>query len=305
MKKNYIHIIKSDFKRNKVLYLIILPVLIYFILFRYLPMYGATIAFKDFTPMKGIAGSEFVGLKHFFKFFKSFYFFRVLKNTFTLSFLQILFGFPIPIIFAILLNEVSNKYFKKVVQTVTYLPHFISLVVIAGMITQFSSQNGIFNDLLVYFGGTRESLLQNPDNFRFIYIASDIWQKAGWESIIYLAALMGIDSSLYEAAGIDGANRFKKILHVTLPGLTPTIIIMLIIRIGRVMEVGFEKIILLYNPATYEVADVISSYVYRVGLIDLNWSYSSAVGIFNAIINLSFLFMANKISRRYTGGGLW
>ena len=195
--------------------------------------------------------------------------------------------------------------YKKTVQTMTYLPHFISMVVICGMITAFSSTNGVFNDVLALFGAKRESLLQQPELFRTVYILSEIWQKAGWESIIYLAALTGIDSTLYEAAGIDGANRFKKILHVTLPGLMPTIIIMLILRIGRVMEIGFEKIILLYNPAAYEVADVISSYVYRVGLTDLNWSYSAAVGIFNSVVNLTFLFAANRLSKKFSGSSLW
>lgn len=294
-----------DLKKNRSLYLIMLPVLIYYILFRYLPMYGATIAFKNFSPAKGISGSDWVGFEHFIKFFTSHYFIRVVRNTFTLSSMQILFGFPIPIIFAILVNELRNKHYKKAVQSIAYLPYFISIVVICGMISQFSSTNGVFNDIMVLFGADRESLLQQPHLFRTIYILSEIWQKAGWESIIYLAALTGIDASLYEAASIDGANRFKKIMYITLPGLLPTIVIMLILRIGRVMEIGFEKIILLYNPATYEVADVISSYVYRVGLNDLNWSYSAAVGIFNSIVNLAFLIMANKLSKKYAGSSLW
>ncbi|SHI02541.1 ABC transporter permease [Clostridium grantii] len=305
MVKSYFSRLAIDLRKNRSLYLIMLPVLIYYILFRYLPMYGATIAFKDFSPAKGIMGSDWVGFKHFIRFFSSHYFLRVLKNTFTLSFMQILYGFPVPIIFAILVNELRNKTYKRAVQTATYLPHFISMVVICGIITQFSSTNGIFNDFLALFGAKPESLLQKPELFRGIYILSEIWQKAGWESIIYLAALTGIDSSLYEAAGIDGANRFKKIMHITLPGLLPTIVIMLILRIGQVMEIGFEKIILLYNPATYEVADVISSYVYRVGLTDLNWSYSAAVGIFNSVVNLTFLIAANKLSKKYAGSGLW
>lgn len=303
--KNYFVRLGADLVKNRSVYLIFLPVLIYYILFRYLPMYGATIAFKNYTPFRGISGSEWVGFKHFIRFFSSHYFFRVLRNTFTLSGMQIIFGFPVPILFAILVNELKNLRFKKTVQTMTYLPHFISMVVICGMITAFSATNGIFNDVLALFGTKRESLLQQPELFRTIYILSEIWQKAGWESIIYLAALTGIDQTLYEAAGIDGANRFKKILHVTLPGLLPTIVIMLILRIGRVMEIGFEKIILLYNPATYEVADVISSYVYRVGLTDLNWSYSAAVGIFNSVVNLTFLFAANKLSKKYSGSSLW
>lgn len=303
--KDYFVRLGEDLKRNRAVYLIFLPVLIYYLVFRYFPMYGASIAFKNYTPFKGIAGSDWVGFKHFIRFFTSFYFWRVLKNTFILSGMQIAFGFPMPIIFAILVNELKNMHFKKTVQTMTYLPHFISMVVICGMITAFSSSSGVFNDILAFFGAKRESLLQQPELFRPIYILSEIWQKAGWESIIYLAALTGIDQSLYEAASIDGANRFKKILNITLPGLLPTIIIMLILRIGRVMEIGFEKIILLYNPATYEVADVISSYVYRVGLTDLNWSYSAAVGIFNSVVNLTFLFAANKISKKYSGSSLW
>lgn len=303
--KDYFVRLGEDLKRNRAVYLIFLPVLIYYLVFRYFPMYGASIAFKNYTPFKGIAGSDWVGFKHFIRFFTSFYFWRVLKNTFILSGMQIAFGFPMPILFAILVNELKNMHFKKTVQTMTYLPHFISMVVIAGMITSFSASSGVFNDFIAFFGGKRESLLQQPELFRPIYILSEIWQKAGWESIIYLAALTGIDQSLYEAASIDGANRFKKIINITLPGLLPTIIIMLILRIGRVMEIGFEKIILLYNPATYEVADVISSYVYRVGLTDLNWSYSAAVGIFNSVVNLTFLFAANKISKKYSGSSLW
>lgn len=303
--KNFFIRLGHDLKKNRSVYLIFLPVFIFILVFRYFPMYGATIAFRNFTPFKGIMGSDWVGLKHFERFFTSHYFIRVVKNTFILSGLQILFGFPVPIIFAILVNEIKNMRYKKTVQTMTYLPHFISMVVICGMIAAFSSTNGVFNDILVLFGAKRESLLQQPELFRPIYILSEIWQKVGWESIIYLAALTGIDSALYEAASIDGANRFKKIIHITLPCLIPTITVMLILRIGRVMTIGFEKIILLYNPATYEVADVISSYVYRVGLTDLNWSYSAAVGMFNSVVNLFFLFGANRISKKLTGSSIW
>lgn len=297
--------LKKDFKINKALYIMIIPVLAYFIIFKYLPMYGASIAFKDFSPAKGIMGSEWVGLKHFLRFFNSVYFWRVLKNTLIISGITILWGFPAPIIFALLLNEVKNKAFKSSVQTLTYLPHFISLVVIIGLVKEFAITDGLINDFIVFFGGERSPLLQNPEKFRLIYVTSEIWQTIGWNSIIYLAALSGIDEQLYEAAKVDGANRWKQTIHITLPSISPTIIILLILRIGKVLSVGFEKIILMYNPATYSVADVISTYVYRTGLLEMNFSYSTAVGLFNSVLNFGFLIMANKLSKKYSETSLW
>ncbi|MDF2485065.1 MAG: binding-protein-dependent transport system inner rane component, partial [Herbinix sp.] len=214
-------------------------------------------------------------------------------------------GFPAPILLALLLNEVRNKKFKSISQTITYLPHFISLIVITGMIVNFSMTTGLINDVIVFFGGVRSPLLQNPHLYRTIYVASSIWQEVGWGSIIYLAALAGVDSELYEAAKIDGAGKFKQLIYVTLPSIMPTIIIMLILKMGSLMSIGYEKTILLYNPSTYETADIISSYVYRIGLLEQNWSYSTAIGLFNSVINLFLLLLTNKISKKYSETSLW
>lgn len=297
--------IKKDFKKYKYLYLMMLPVIAYYILFHYRPMYGAIIAFKNFNPMKGILGSPWVGFKYFESFLGSYNFWRVFRNTILINVYELIFAFPAPILLALLLNEIKNSAFKRTIQTVTYLPHFISLVVICGMIVDFTASDGVINDIIGFFGGTRGPLLQKPEYFRTIFIGSGIWQGVGWGSIIYLAALSGIDPSLYEAAIIDGAGRFKQLLHVTLPGIMPTIVILLILRLGHMMNVGFEKVILLYSPATYETADVISSFVYRRGLQEFNWSYGAAVGIFNSIINLVLIVTANKVSRKLNETSLW
>ena len=218
---------------------------------------------------------------------------------------RIIFGFPAPIILALLLNELRAKRFKKTVQTITYLPHFISLVVVTGIIKDFTQSTGLINDIIVMFGGERSSLIQNPALYRTIYIVSDIWQGIGWGSIIYLSALSGVDQQLYEAASIDGAGRWKQLIHVTLPGIAPTIVIMLIMRMGQLLGTGYEKTILLYNEATYETADVIASYIYRVGILERNWSYSTAIGLFNSVINLALLIVTNKISKRVSETSLW
>lgn len=297
--------VKQELRRNWQLYLMILPVVAFFAVFMYGPMYGAIIAFKDFVPKKGILGSDWVGMKHFIKFFDSIYFIRVLRNTVLLSVYNLLWGFPAPIILALLLNEVRQKTFKSVIQTVTYLPHFISLVVIIGLLREFSVSTGLFNDILAFFGFERFPLLQMPQAFRTLYISSDIWQNVGWNSIIYIAALAGINPQLYEAARIDGANHFQQVLHITLPSIRGTIMIMLILKIGTMLTIGYEKIILMYDPSTYEVADVISSYVYRVGLQQMNYSYSTAVGLFNSVVNFILLVSANKLSKMFTNSGLW
>jgi putative aldouronate transport system permease protein len=294
-----------DMKRNWSLYLLVLPVLIFYILFCYKPMYGALIAFKDYTPSRGFADSEWVGFEHFLRFFNSPYFVRLLRNTFLISFYSLLFGFPAPIILALLLNEVRNQIFKRSVQTISYLPHFISIIVVAGMLVNFSMSRGVFNDIVVFFGGERSGLLANPALYRGIYVASGIWQGVGWGTIIYLAALSAIDMQLYEAAMIDGAGRWRQLLHITLPCISSTIIILLILRLGSLLSVGYEKTILLYNPATYETADIISSYVYRAGILEQNWSYSTAIGLFNSVINFFLLLMANGLSRRFSETSLW
>lgn len=297
--------VKKDWMRNKSLYIMVLPVLIFFILFHYKPMYGAIIAFKDYTPALGITESPWVGLENFSRFFSSVYFGRLIRNTILLSVYSLIFGFPAPIILALLLNEVRNKKFKGLTQTVTYLPHFISMIVVTGMLVDFSMTSGLFNDIIELFGGERSPLLQNPDLYRTIYVASGIWQEAGWGSIIYLSALSGVDSQLYEAAQIDGAGKWKQLLNVTLPGIMPTIVIMFILKMGTLMNMGYEKTILLYNPATYETADIISSYIYRIGLLDQDWSYSTAIGLFNSVINFALLLITNKLARKCGETSLW
>lgn len=294
-----------DFMMNKYLYIMMIPVIGYYLIFHYGPMYGAIIAFKDYSPMKGILGSDWVGLKHFDEFFNSYYFLRVLKNTLLISLYTLVFEFPAPIILALLINEVRKRTFKRVVQTITYMPYFISLVVICGIITDFTNADGLINRLIMMLGYDGQAMLQKPELFRPIYVLSEIWQRIGWESIIYIAALMSIDLEQYEAAKIDGASRLKQMFHITLPGLLPIITIMFILRMGNMLNVGFEKIILLYNPVTYETADVISSFVYRKGLLEFGWSYSSAVGLFNSVINLVLLISANYISRRVSQNSLW
>lgn len=306
-KKNSIftQTVKKDWKRNKSLYLIVIPVILFYLRFMYKPMYGALIAFQNYVPAKGMSGSKWVGFAQFIKFFNSPYFVRLIRNTLVLSLYSLIFSFPAPIILALLLNEVKNKKFKNVTQTVTYLPHFISMVVAVGIIKEFCLSDGLINDIIVMFGGERSAILQNPALYRTIYIISDIWQEVGWGSIIYLAALSGIDTQLYEAASIDGAGKFKQMLHVTVPGLMPTIIIMLILRMGSLMSMGYEKTILLYNPSTYETGDIISSYIYRIGLLEQSWSYSTAIGLFNSVINCFMLVAANKLSRKVTENSLW
>lgn len=295
----------KDISKNRLLYVMLIPVLLYFTVFHYFPMYGASIAFKDFTPRLGITGSPWAGLEHFESFFNGIHFWRVVKNTLLISFYELLFGFPAPIILALLLNEVRKTVFKRTVQTITYMPHFISLVVVCGIIKEFTISDGLINDILAFFGRERLSLLLEPEYFRTIFVSSSIWQNIGWGTIIYLAALAGIDQEQYEAAKIDGANRWRQMLSVTLPGIMPTITILFILEIGRLMNVGSEKIILLYNPSTYDTADVISSYVYRVGLQEFNYSFSSAVGLFNSAINFTLVIGSNWLSRRMNKTSLW
>ncbi|MDR1559944.1 MAG: ABC transporter permease subunit [Clostridiales bacterium] len=283
----------------------IIPVLLYYILFHYGPMYGAMIAFKNFSPGKGIWGSPWIGLDNFARFINGVYFERLIKNTLTINIMNLLFGFPAPILLALLFNEMRAKHFKKVVQTASYLPHFVSIMVICGMIIDFTNSKGVINDLIALLGGTRSSLMLNASLFKPIYVITDIWQEVGWNSIIFIAAMSSIDTQIYEAAVIDGAGRFKQALHVTLPGIAPTIIILLILRIGQMMNVGFEKIILLYNPTTYTTADVISSFVYREGMLNFSFSFSAAVGLFNSLINFTLILMANFFSRKFTETSLW
>ncbi len=301
-KRGFLHRLARDFKLNKYKYLLIIPVLVILALFAYKPMYGLIIAFKNFRPRLGIAGSKWVGLQNFENFFGDVYFGRLLRNTLTISLLNILFGFPLPIILALLLNEVRRNSFKRTVQTITYMPYFVSMVVSCALVRIYCQSNGIFSNLL---GVSSQNLLTNPRYFYPIYIISDLWQFVGWNSIIYLAALSSIDQEQYEAARIDGAGRFKQVLHITLPGLMPTITVLFILRMGSVLNVGFEKVLLLYAESTYDVADVISTYVYRRGIMQADYSYATAVGLFNSVVNVAFLIAANTLSKKYTDSALF
>lgn len=303
--KGFIRKLITDYKKHTIIYWMLVPVIIYYIIFHYMPMGGLAIAFKDYRPARGILNSTWVGMEHFKTFFSSYYFWSLLRNTLTISISSLVFGFPAPVILAILINELRQKRFKKMVQTITYMPHFISTVVIAGLVVDMVSTDGVITNILTYFGMQPHNLLTVGSLFTPIYVLSDIWQNIGWGTIIYLAALTNISMELYEAAEIDGAGRVKKIIHITLPGIAPTIVTLFIMRIGSIMSVGWEKIVLLYNPAIFDKADVISSFVYRNGLLNANYSYSAAVGLFNAIINSLLLFMANFVSRKINETSLW
>jgi putative aldouronate transport system permease protein len=268
-------------------------------------MYGILIAFKDYNIVRGIVGSAWVGFKHFQKFIFDLYFWKLVRNTLLISFYGLLWGFPAPIILAILLNEVHNRKFKKIIQNVSYLPHFISTVVVCGMIVNFLSTDELMYRIVRFFGGTPKPWLMYPEYFRTIYTASGVWQSMGWNSIIYLAALSSVEEEQYEAALIDGANRWQRIRYVTLPGITPTISVMLIMNLGRLMNVGYEKIMLLYNGSTYETADIISTYVYRRGILGNDFSYATAVGLFQAVISVILIVSSNKISKKIGETSLW
>ena len=304
-KQSFGYRLKKDFYRNKFKYLIILPVLIYLAVFCYKPMYGLIIAFKEYRPNLGIAGSPWVGFKQFTNFFKDPYFFRLIRNTFSISLLSLVFCFPAPIILALFINEIRNNVFKRTVQTITYMPYFISMVVACSLVKTYTQQNGLVSQIVMAFGGDAVNWLNKSQYFYPIYIISELWQTVGWNSIIYLAALTGIDQEQYEAARIDGASRMQQLWSITLPNLVPTIMILLILRMGGILNVGFEKIILLYNEGIYDVADVISSYVYRRGIINASYSYGAAIGLFNSAVNIVFLLVSNWISTRYTESGLF
>ncbi len=304
-KTSFIQRLKKDLIKNKGLYLMLLPIVVFYVVFHYFPIYGAQIAFRDFKPRLGVFGSEWVGFKNFIDFFTGVYFWRLVRNTLILNGLNLLIGFPAPIILALLLNEVRNVRFKRGVQTISYLPHFISTVVVCGMVMQFVSTDGFITRIMTTFGFSQTNMLTNPDFFRSIYISSEVWQSIGWGSIIYIAAISGINQELYEASRIDGAGRLRQALSITIPGILPTIITLLVLRVGTMMTIGYEKIILLYNPSIYETADVISTYVYRKGLIDLDYSFSTAVDLFNSVLNLILLFTANRISKKLTDHSLW
>lgn len=295
----------KSLSRDKYLWAMILPVIFFYAVFMYAPMFGLQIAFKNYRPSSGVWQSPWIGWENFRTFFGSYYFERLVRNTVLINVYDIVFGFPAPIILALLLNELRSNTFKRVVQTVTYLPHFVSLIVLCGMIVDFFALSGWVNDILFTIGGERIGFLDDARYFRTLYVTSGIWQEVGWGSIIYLSALSAIDAQLYEAAEIDGAGRWRKLISITLPGILSTIIIMLLLRLGRMMNVGAEKVLLLYNPSTYETADVISTFVYRKGLLEANYGYATAVGMFNSVINFVLLLLVNRLSKRTTGVALW
>lgn len=303
-KKTLFKSIADELKSNKELYILAIPVLAFYLIFLYGPMFGIMIAFKDYNIGQGFFASKWVGLKYFKEYFGSIYFLRTLSNTFIISLMDIIFGFPFPIIFALMLNEIKGQWFKKTVQTASYLPHFISTVVICGMIMDFFGTDGLITNILCKFTGENMNYIGSAKYFRSIFVGTNVWQSFGWGSIIYIAALAGVDAELYEAATIDGAGRWKQLWNVTIPGILPTIMVMLTLKLGNVLSVGYEKVILLYSPQTYEVADVISSYTFRSGISGARYSYSTAVGLFQSVVNITILFIANHLSAKFTDTAL-
>lgn len=296
----------KSFKRHWQLYLLVIPPVLYFVLFKYIPIANAVLAFKDYNVMLGIWGSPWAGLKHFKLFFENPVFWTLIQNTLLISLYHLLIAFPIPIVLALCLNEVRVGFFKKTVQLVTYAPYFISTVVMVSIIILFLSPRlGIVGDLMAAFGMERKDILGDPSLFRSVYVWSDVWQNAGYSAIIYLAALAGVDPSLYEAAKVDGASRWRKMLHIDVPGLLPTATIILILNAGTIMAVGFEKIYLLQNPLNLSVSEIIATYVYKIGLLNANYSFATAVGLFNSVVNLLLLLLVNAVARRVSSNSLW
>lgn len=297
---------RSLVRRNWELYLFLLPTLVFYILFHYVPMYGVQIAFKNYMVTKGIFGSPWAGLKHFDRFFRSYQFWTLLKNTVVLSFYQLAAGFPVPIILALLLNQMRSRGYKRLIQTVTYAPHFISVVVLVGMVNIFlSPRTGIVNHTIAFLGGERVFFMADPTKFRHIFVWSGIWKNAGYSMIIYLATLSGIDPQLHEAAIVDGASKLQRIRHIEIPGIIPTATILLIMNVGRVMQLGFERAYLMQNPLNLETSEIIATYVYKVGLLSAQFSFSAAVGLFNSAINLILLVSVNRVAKSLSNTSLW
>lgn len=298
--------IKKSLKRDKYLWLLVLPGVVYFAVFLYAPMIGLVISFENYSPFRGILSGPWVGLKWFSQFFGSPFFGRLLGNTILLNVFSLLWGFPAPIIFALMLNEVRHDKFKRISQTISYLPHFVSMVVIVGIVSNFLDPDlGLVNILIKSLGGQSVNFMGEPEWFRTIYIGSGIWQDIGWSCIIYLAALAGIDPQLYEAATVDGAKKMQQIWNITIPCIIPTIVIMLILSLGTMFSVGYEKIILMYNTNTYQTADVINTYVYRRGVVGSEYSFGTAVGLFQSIINFTLVVIVNKVSKKVSDISLW
>jgi len=299
-------LLAGNIRRDRYLLLMFLPFLVYYIIFSYIPMTGLVIAFKNFQPGHGIYSGEWVGLKWFSQFFDSPYAVRLIRNTILISGSSLLFGFPVPIIFAVCITEIRQNALRRIVQTASYLPHFISTVVLVGILSNFFTvNNGIVNTVISRLGSSPINFLMDPDWFRPLYVGSGIWQGFGFSSIIYIAAITGIDPSLYEAARIDGISRFQQVRYITLPMILQTIILLFILQLGQIMNVGFEKVFLMSSAAIYETADVISTYVYRKGIESSSYSFASAVGLFNSIINFAFVYLANRLSRATTQSSLW
>jgi len=297
--------VRRKIVKSKALYAMFLFPFAYFLIFHYAPMIGNLMAFQEYSIVKGFFHSPWAGTKYFEQFLTDSYFWQVVRNTILLNLYSLIFYFPAPILFALLLNELRAKLFKRFVQSITYIPHFLSTVVVAGMLVNFLSSDGLINQFRGMFGGEPITFLSLPEWFRTIFISSDIWQGLGWGSIIYLAALTGIDPTLYEAATIDGASRWKKLRHITIPGIMTVIMVMLLMNLGHMLSVGFEKILLLYSGPTYETADVIQTYVYRRGLIDSDFSFASAVGIFQSVLSFALVISANQLSRKFNGARLF
>lgn len=299
--------VQKDFARNKYVYLLLIPIVAYYIIFKFGPMTRMIIAFQDYKPFKGIAGSKFIGFKNFITFFESRDFWRLLRNTLIISFNGLVFRFPVSIIFALMINEVKNQKGKRLMQTISYMPHFISMVVICGLLRNFLSSEGIINSIVaaVNPGWTRMNLLGDPAYYRAIHVLSDNWQQTGWDSILYLATLSTIDPELYEAAYIDGASKLQRIVHITLPGLVPVITVQFIMWVGMTMTLGYEKNLLLYNPAIYETADVIGTYMYRYTFMNSKFGLGAAVGVFNTVVNIILLTTVNLGFKKFTENSLW
>lgn len=298
--------LKRQILKNKWMYVMLIPIAVYFFIFSYIPIYGLLMSFQDFDPIKGYFGSEWVGLKHFKILIESNEFWNVFKNSLLLSFYRLLWGFPIPIIVSVMLNEVRCSLYKRTLQTIMYFPHFISWVIVMGMVTNFlSPTTGIVNQILVALGHEPIAFLTKSSAFRTIIVASEIWKDTGWSTVMYLAALTAIDPGLYEAAYIDGASRMKRIFYVTLPGISGTITLLFIMRLGSILNNGFEQVLMIYNPMIYDVADVFETYTYRTGLLEGRYSYSSAIGLFKSVVGCVLMLWANHISIKVQKIGLW
>lgn len=293
-------------KNNKDIYLMLIPGLAFLILFKYAPMYGLSIAFQDFNIFAGVLGSEWVGFDHFVKLFQSSEFYQVFTNTLMISLYKLIFYFPIPIILALMINEIRHMAYKKTVQTIIYLPHFLSWVIVSGLcISVLSTSNGVVNNIITALGGKPIPFMMSNDWFRTVVIGSSIWKEAGWGTIIYISAISGIDQDIYEAARVDGAGRLKQMLHITLPGLASTIVLLFIMRLGSILDAGTEQILMLYNPVVYDSGDVIGTYVYRMGIGKMDYSFSTAVGLFESVIGFLLVITGNLLSRKMVGKSIW